>query len=319
MWTYALRRLLTGAVVLWMVSVIVYLGLSLAPGDELTVRLSPEVVAQLTPEQIAEKRHALGLDRPLPIRYATWLRDTTRGDLGTSSSDGLPVAEDLRAHLGPTAILVATALLAGTTVALAVGVVTAVRKGTAIDYILGSVPIILVGIPGFVLALASIYLFSVQFGLFPTNGMHTLGDESFADLLQHMALPASVLAIGVAAPLIRYTRASMLDVLGSEYIVTARAKGLRPIRLVLAHAFRNALLPIITVIGLTLPEMVAGAVIVEQVFGWPGMGQLAVRAAGNRDVSMMMGIVLVVAVSVVVANLLADLAYVRADPRVRLV
>ena len=319
MWSYALRRLLIGTIVLWMVSVIVYLGLSLAPGDELTVRLSPEVVAQLTPDEIVDKRHALGLDRPLPVRYATWLRDTLSGDLGTSSSDGLPVAEDLRAHLGPTAMLVGAALVVGTLVALVVGVAAAVRGGTALDYLLGSVPILLVGIPGFVLALAAIYLFSVQFGLFPTNGMHTLGDESFGDLLRHMVLPGSVLAIGVAAPLTRYTRASMLDVLSSEYIVTARAKGLRPSRVLLSHAFRNALLPIITVIGLTLPEMVAGAVIVEQVFGWPGMGQLAVRAAGNRDVSLMMGIVLVIAVSVVVANLLADLAYVRADPRVRLV
>ncbi|GAA2366572.1 ABC transporter permease [Dactylosporangium salmoneum] len=319
MWNYALRRLLIGTVVLWMVSVIVYLGLSLAPGDELTVRLSPEVVAQLTPDQIAEKRHALGLDRPLPLRYVTWLKSTLSGDLGTSSSDGLPVAEDIRAHLGPTAMLVGAALVVGTVVALAAGVAAAVRSGTAADYLLGSVPILLVGIPGFVLALAAIYLFSVQFGLFPTNGMHTLGDESFGDLLRHMALPGSVLAIGVAAPLIRYTRASMLDVLSSEYIVTARAKGLRPSRVLLSHAFRNALLPIITVIGLTLPEMVAGAVIVEQVFGWPGMGQLAVRAAGNRDVSLMMGIVVVIAVSVVVTNLLADLAYVRADPRVRLV
>ncbi|MGI5238999.1 ABC transporter permease [Dactylosporangium sp. CA-139066] len=319
MWNYALRRLLIGTVVLWMVSVIVYLGLSLAPGDELTVRLSPEVVAQLTPDQIAEKRHALGLDRPLPLRYVTWLKNTLSGDLGTSSSDGLPVAEDIRAHLGPTAMLVGAALVVGTVLALAAGVAAALRSGTATDYLLGSVPILLVGIPGFVLALAAIYLFSVQFGLFPTNGMHTLGDESFGDLLRHMALPGSVLAIGVAAPLIRYTRASMLDVLSSEYIVTARAKGLRPGRVLLAHAFRNALLPIITVIGLTLPEMVAGAVIVEQVFGWPGMGQLAVRAAGNRDVSLMMGIVVVIAVSVVVTNLLADLAYVRADPRVRLV
>ncbi|MER7002881.1 ABC transporter permease [Dactylosporangium sp. NPDC000555] len=319
MWNYALRRLLTGTIVLWMVSVIVYLGLSLAPGDELTVRLSPEVVAQLTPDQIAEKREALGLDRPLPLRYATWLKNTLTGDLGTSSSDGLPVAEDILAHLGPTAMLVGAALVVGTVLALTAGVVAAVRSGTAVDYLLGSVPILLVGIPGFVFSLAAIYLFSVQFGLFPTNGMYTLGDESFGDLLHHMALPGSVLAIGVAAPLIRYTRASMLDVLSSEYIVTARAKGLRPSRVVWSHAFRNALLPIITVIGVTLPEMVAGAVIVEQVFGWPGMGQLAVRAAGNRDVALMMGIVLVIALSVVVANLLADLAYVRADPRVRLV
>lgn len=318
MGVYAIRRLLTGALVLLIVSMVVYLGLSLAPGDELSARLSPEVVAQLTPAQIQQQRAALGLDQPLPVRYGTWLEHAAQGDLGYSSSEGETVADSLRSHIGPTLLLVGAAMLLGTVVALALGILAAVRRHTVADYVLGALPVVLIGIPVFVLALATIYLFSVDLHLLPTNGMHTLGDDSAGDLLRHLVLPASVLSIGFAAPLLRYTRASMLDVLGSEYIVTARAKGLRERDVVLRHALRAALVPIVTVIGLYLPEMLAGAVIVEQVFGWPGLGELAVRAAGNRDISVMLGVVLFVALCVTVVNLLTDLAYAKIDPRVRL-
>lgn len=315
---YVIRRCGAGALVLLIVSVVVYLGLSLAPGDELTARLSPEVVAQLSPQQVEQQRAAMGLDDPLPLRYAAWLGDTLSGDLGYSATDGVSVTEDLRRHIGPTLLLLGTAFVLGTVFALVLGVVAALRQHTAVDYVLAALPVVLIGIPGFVLSLALIYFFSVKLGWLPTSGMHTLGEDSLADLVKHLMLPASVLAIGFAAPLLRYTRASMLDVLGSEYVMTARAKGLTGRTVIVRHALRSALLPIITVIGISLPETIAGAVIVEQVFGWPGMGQLAVRAAGARDVALMLGIVLVVATAVTIANLLTDLAYAKADPRVRL-
>lgn len=315
---YVIRRCGAGALVLLIVSVVVYLGLSLAPGDELTARLSPEVVAQLSPQQVEQQRAAMGLDDPLPLRYAAWLGDTLRGDLGYSATDGVSVTEDLRRHIGPTLLLLGTAFVLGTVFALVLGVIAALRQHTAVDYVLAALPVVLIGIPGFVLSLALIYFFSVKLGWLPTSGMRTLGEDSFGDLVKHLVLPASVLAIGFAAPLLRYTRASMLDVLGSEYVMTARAKGLSGRTVIVRHALRSALLPIITVIGISLPETIAGAVIVEQVFGWPGMGQLAVRAAGARDVALMLGIVLVVATAVTIANLLTDLAYAKADPRVRL-
>lgn len=315
---YVIRRCGAGALVLLIVSVVVYLGLSLAPGDELTARLSPEVVAQLSPQQVEQQRAAMGLDDPLPLRYVAWLGDTLSGDLGYSATDGVSVTEDLRRHIGPTLLLLGTAFVLGTVFALVLGVVAALRQHTAVDYVLAALPVVLIGIPGFVLSLALIYFFSVKLGWLPTSGMHTLGEDSLGDLVKHLVLPASVLAIGFAAPLLRYTRASMLDVLGSEYVMTARAKGLSGRTVIVRHALRSALLPIITVIGISLPETIAGAVIVEQVFGWPGMGQLAVRAAGARDVALMLGIVLVVATAVTIANLLTDLAYAKADPRVRL-
>lgn len=315
---YVVRRLLTGVIVVGIVSLVAFLGLEWAPGDELTARVGPEALAQMTPDQIEQRREEYGLDQPLPIRYAKWLGGALSGDLGYSGSEGVPVTEGLRQHLGPTLLLLGVAMVFGTIAALALGIIAAVRRHTATDYLLGSLPILLIAIPGFVLSLAVIYLFSVYLDLLPTSGMHTLGDDSFGDLVRHLILPSAVLSIGFAAPLLRYTRASMIEALGADYVVTARAKGLPTRTVVLRHGLRNALLPIITVIGLALPEMVAGAVITEQVFGWPGMGQLAVRAAGNRDVAMMMGVVLLVAIVVSVANLLTDLAYARADPRVRL-
>jgi peptide/nickel transport system permease protein len=318
MTAYVTRRLLTGVLVLFIVSIVVYAGLDLAPGDELTARIGPEARATLTPGQLAQQRHDLGLDGPLPVRYVKWLGGALHGDLGYSTVDGVAVTDDLRAHVGPTLLLAGTAMILGTAVALVLGIAAAVRRRTTVDYVLGSLPIVLISIPGFVMALALIYLFSVRLNLLPTNGMHTLGQDSVGDLVRHLILPAGVLSIGIAAPLLRYTRASMIEALASDYLITARAKGLGEQTIVLRHAFRNALIPIVTILGLSVPELIAGAAITETVFGWPGMGQLAVSAAGNRDVGVMMGIVLLVAVTVTLTNLITDICYAYADPRVRL-
>ena len=169
------------------------------------------------------------------------------------------------------------------------------------------------------LGLAAIYIFAVWLDLLPSGGMQTLGKpSSILDFGTHLLLPALVLGLASAAPLLRYTRASMLEALNGEYVVAAKAKGLTPNTVVVRHAFRNSLIPIITVIGLLLPELVAGAVITEQIFAWPGMGQLAVRAASDRDPALMMGVVLVIGTAVLVTNILVDVTYARADPRVHL-
>ena len=312
------RRILTGAIVLWITTTLIYLGLGLAPGDELDARLGPEVAATLTPEDVQAMRAELGLDRALPIRYAVWLSKVVQGDLGYSSSEDMNVTEALRQRVGATAMLVAVALFFGTIFGILIGIWAAVKENTWVDYILGSIPIFIAGIPGFILALFFIYTISVKLDLLPTSDMHDLGNESFWDLVEHMILPSSVLAIGLAAQLIRYTRASMLDVLNSEFMVAARSKGISNRRVIYRHAFRNALIPVISVVGMHLPEVIAGAVITETIFNWPGMGQLAVRAANYRDITMVMGIVLVVAVTVVISNLITDIAYTIADPRVRL-
>jgi peptide/nickel transport system permease protein len=176
-----------------------------------------------------------------------------------------------------------------------------------------------IAIPGFVVGLALIYIFGATLRILPTTGMFTLGKaNSIEDLIAHMVMPVALLSVALAAQLTRYTRASMLEVLSTDYVTTARSKGLQGRIILIRHALRNALIPIVTVIGLTVPDLVAGAVITEQLFGWPGMGQLAVKAASSRDPSLMMGVILVVATGVLVTNLVVDLLYGIVDPRIRL-
>jgi peptide/nickel transport system permease protein len=191
-----------------------------------------------------------------------------------------------------------------------------VKQYSRIDYGLNALAIFLASTPVFVLGLLFIYIFAVNLHYLPTSGQHTSGKNDLPDMLYHLILPATVLAIVNAAPLVRYTRASMLDVLNSDYVTTARSKGLSYRLVVMRHAFRNGLIPIITIVALLIPEAVAGAVITEQVFAWNGMGSLAVKAAGARDPSLMMGIILITGVAVLFANIVADIGYAIADPRV---
>ncbi len=301
-----------------MTSAIIYLGLSFAPGDELDARIGPEVAAQMTASDMAEARVALGLDRPLPIRYAIWLGQILQGDLGYSSSQNSTVVDALKHRIGTSALLILIALAIGIIVGILFGILAAMKENTWVDYLLGSLPILIIGIPSFILALGFIYLIAIKMDLLPTGGMHELGNSSFSDLLKHMTLPVSVLVLHVAAPIIRYTRASMLDVLHSEFIVAARSKGISHRRVIFNHAFRNALIPVISIVGIYFSDILAGAVIIETIFNWPGMGQLVVEAANYRDLTMVMGVVLVVAVTVIIANLITDIAYTIADPRVHL-
>jgi peptide/nickel transport system permease protein len=211
-----------------------------------------------------------------------------------------------------------TAISIALLIGIPFGILSALRQYSPLDYALTTFTMAMSSTPSFVLGLGAIFIFAVGLHLLPSGGMRTLGKpETLPDLLTHMVMPAFVLGLGAAAPLLRYTRASMLEVLNSEYVVTARAKGLLSRTVILRHAFRNSLIPIITVVGLLLPELVAGAVITEQVFAWPGMGQLAVRAASSRDPALMMGVVLVVGTAVIVTNILVDLVYARVDPRIR--
>ncbi len=214
--------------------------------------------------------------------------------------------------------LMAASLIIGIGIGLPFGVLSAIRPYSTLDYVLTFFTMIMISVPTFFMGLLVIYLFGVNLRLLPTSGMTTLGAASSpTDRLRHLILPAGILGLRYAALLLRYTRSSMLDVLGKEYLTTARAKGLRNRTVLSRHALRNALIPIITVVGLLLPELVGGAVITEQIFAWPGMGFMAVRAAADRDPSMLMGVVLVVGTGVLLTNLLVDLAYGIADPRIR--
>jgi peptide/nickel transport system permease protein len=317
---YVLRRILISVPVLIGITIVAFTALSLAPGDPLMARLDPSILARIQsdPARLAQMRHELGLDQPLPIRYVLWLGGAIQGDFGYSIASHRTIVFEISKRIPPTLALMGAATLIAIFVGIPFGVISALRQYSKVDYSVTSATMLLASTPTFVLGLSGIYIFAVWLHVVPSSGIQTLGKPAnFADFLWHMALPAMVLGLSSAAPLLRYTRASMLDVLNSEYITTARAKGLISRTVVIRHAFRNSLIPIITVIGLLLPELVGGAVITEQIFAWPGMGQMAVRAASDRDTALMMGIVLVVGIAVLMTNILVDVLYATVDPRIR--
>lgn len=319
MGAFVLRRLLIAAPVLLGVTLMAYLLVDLAPGDPVTAMVNPATRAELGPEWIELRKEQLGLNEPAPVRYLLWLSEVVRGNLGYSIIGGQSVAEQIGARIGPTLLLMGSALFLGTLVGIPLGVLSAIRQYSPLDYVATIGGFLAISTPSFFLGLSLVYLFAVRWKLFPSSGMRTLGaDDSALDVLKHMVLPVTVLAL-VQIPLVmRYARSTMLEVLRQDYVTTARAKGLGE-RVVLAgHAFRNALLPLITVIGLTLPEILSGAVITETIFQWPGMGLLVLRAVAARDYPLIMGTILVTAGMVLVCNLIADLLYAVADPRIRL-
>jgi peptide/nickel transport system permease protein len=317
---YFFRRILIAVPVLVGITLAAFIVLSAAPGDPITARMDPEVLSRLTEEDLDRRRKQLGLDQPAPIRYVVWLAGVVQGDLGYSIVTGRPIASEVGARLGPSLTLMSTAALIAIFVGIPFGVVSAVNQYGRIDYALSAFTIFLISTPTFVLGLLALYLFGVSLKILPVGELFTFGKEDdVIDRLAHLVMPAMILGLVNAAPLMRYTRASMLDVLGSDYITTARAKGLASRIVLVRHALRNALIPVITILAILLPELVAGAVITETVFNWPGLGQLSVKAAADRDPALMMGVVLIVGAATLVASILADFAYSVVDPRIRYV
>jgi peptide/nickel transport system permease protein len=318
MGAYFVRRVLIAVPVLIGITIAAFVVLSAAPGDPITARMDPEVRARMTEADLDRMRHELGLDQPIPVRYVRWLGDVVRGDFGYSIVSGRPIAAEVGARLGPSLTLMAAAALIALLVGIPSGVISAVNQYGRLDYTFSAFTVFLVSTPTFVLGLVALYLFGVTLKVLPVGELFTFGKESDPlDRLAHLVMPAMILGFANAAQLMRYTRASMLDVLGSEYITAARAKGLRDRVVLVRHALRNALIPVITIVALLLPELVAGAVITETVFNWPGLGQLAVRAARDRDPALMMGVVLIVGAATLAASILADFAYSVVDPRIR--
>jgi peptide/nickel transport system permease protein len=316
MTNYILRRLLINVPVLLGISILVFTFIALAPGDPVSAYIKPEMGDN--PALREAMRKELGLDQPLPVRYVRWLGMALQGNLGYRAVGGQPVSDVVGRGLKNSLVLMGTALALGCLLGIPLGILSALRQYSKLDMALTAVAFLGVSSPSFLLGLGGLYVFGLKLGLFPIGGMVTPSQPfAIGDFLHHLALPALILSFAYIALLMRYTRSSMLDVIHATYVTTARAKGLEEQRVILIHAFRNALLPIITVIGLALPEMVGGAVITETVFSWPGMGSLLVEGVAGRDFPLIMGISLLVATTVLIANLLTDIAYVFADPRIR--
>jgi peptide/nickel transport system permease protein len=314
------RRTVEAAVTLGLAVVLLFLLTHLLPGDPLS-RLAEG--RPLGADEIAALRARYGLDRPLLSQLGAFLAGLVRGDLGTSIEYGRPVRELLMERLPATLLLGGTVLLLNFSVGLWLGVRQAVRKGSLEDRWLGTLSLAGYATPSFWLGLMLAWLVGVEWRLLPAGGMRDPLAESgglagAADVLRHLALPAFTLCVVSIAATMRYQRDAMLDALRLPCVVTARAKGVDEGAVVWRHAWRNALFPVLTLFGLWLPVLVTGSVFVESVFAWPGLGSLAASAVGNRDYPLLMGASILVAVVVVVANLLADLAYAALDPRVRL-
>ncbi|MEA2512045.1 MAG: peptide/nickel transport system permease protein [Thermomicrobiales bacterium] len=315
---YLLRRLIISIPVLFGITLVTYFIVNLAPGDPVSAMIDPEQISALGPGWLEQQKHALGLDRPLPIRYLLWLKEAAQGNLGFSYTDRQPIADKIVERVWPTLKLMLTVQVLALAIAVPIGVLSAVKQYSWIDYLATIFGFTTISIPAFFLALAAIYVFAVKLRWLPTAGMATIGQPpSLIDALKHLILPAVVLGLGQAAPLIRYTRSSMLETVRQDYVRVARAKGLTERVVVYGHALRNALIPLVTVIALNLPQLLGGTVIIEQIFAWPGMGTLAITAVRGRDYPTIMAINLIGAVAIVVSNLIADVVYAWIDPRIK--
>jgi peptide/nickel transport system permease protein len=310
---YIVERLAFAVLMLFGVSLILFAIMRLAPGG-------PEAVlvgAEFSPEVAAQVRQRLGLDRPLPAQYATWVLAAARGDLGRSFKTGDPVAALIRDRLGPTLQLTGGALVLALALAVPLGVLAAVRRGTAWDTLASGIALFGISFPSFWLGIMLILLFSEGLGLLPPSGLAPFGQEGHVMArLRHAALPTLTLGLIQMAAFMRFTRSSLLEVLHQDYVRTARAKGVSGGRVIWHHALRNALIPVVTAVGLSLPILVGGAVLTETVFAWPGIGRLAVGAVFERDYPVIMGVNLMVGAVVIGANLLTDLVYCAIDPRI---
>ena len=314
---YILARAVIAIPMVFAISRVTFVVSNLAPGDPVTAMVDPNTIAVMPKGYLEQRRQQLGLDKPMSVRYVLWLGQLVRGNLGYSYFNGISVAERIRIRALPTLELAGAALVIGTVLGVVFGVVAALRQYSIYDYVLTFLSLFGLAIPSFFFALIALYLLSYKIELFPAWGMSSTDEFSLRDNLYHLVLPASILSIELMAGTARYARTAMLEVLDSDYMNTARAKGLSELVVVGRHAFRNALLPLITVTSLRLPFLFGGAIIIEFMFAWPGMGRLAISAIEARDYSVLMGLTFVVAVVVLISNLLADVLYACTDPRIR--
>jgi peptide/nickel transport system permease protein len=309
--TYLVRRLLLMVPVAFLVSVVVFSLIHLIPGDPVRLMLGEEQ----NPQAEAALRHQLGLDQPLPLQYVHWIGSALQGDLGRSVRTGQPVVQAIGDRLPATLELGAMALLWSIAVSIPLGTLAALRRGRLLDWLASGFTVAGVSVPHFVTGLLLIFIVSVSWRLLPAGGFVPLGNDPPANL-QRLLLPALALGTTSAAINMRFTRSSMIEVLRQDYIRTARAKGADWLRVVRAHALKNALIPVVTVIGIQVGDIIQGALVTETIFSWPGVGKLAIDSIYGRDYTIVQGIVLMAAVVYMVVNLLVDVAYAWLDPRI---
>jgi peptide/nickel transport system permease protein len=302
---FLVRRLVLAVPVLLGVATLVFSLIHLIPGDPVQTMLGDAA----SPESVIELRTRLGLNRPLHVQYAAFLMGVARGDLGVSLRTNERVSSAIAARLPATVELALAAMLVAVVIAIPTGFVAAVWSGTSVDHAATTVALVGLSMPTFWLGPLLAFVFSVELGWLPVSGRGTVA---------HLVLPATTLGMPLAAVLARMMRASLMDELGEVYVTAARARGLSEARVLLKHAFRNSLIPVVTVLGLQVGGVLTGAVITETIFAWPGVGRLLIQSIGFRDYPLVQGCILLIAVTYVSVNVLTDMAYAFLDPRIRL-
>ncbi|MCM3217415.1 MULTISPECIES: ABC transporter permease [Niallia] len=311
---YIIRRVLIAIPVLFGVTIFNFFIINMAPGNPVDMYLNPDA----TEADAEAKKEALGLNDPIYVQYIRWLGNLLHGDFGFSYTTYEPVLDLIMNRVGPTLLLMGAALVIAYIIAIPIGILSASKQYSWIDYLTTTFSFLGVSIPSFFLGLGAIYLFSLVLGILPTGGMFTLGSTGgFMDTFIHLLLPAAILGTGIAGSTVRYVRSSMLEVLGQDYLRTARAKGLKEFVVTNKHALKNALIPIITIIGMEIPVLIGGAVVTEQIFQWPGLGQLTIQSISSRDYPTLMAINFLAAFAVLFSNLLTDILYSVVDPRIK--
>jgi peptide/nickel transport system permease protein len=309
---YIIRRLIQALFIIWGCATLVFFMLRMIPGDPVIQMLGPEY----TPEAAAALRTKLGLDQPLHVQYVRWMGNVLRGDLGGSIASGETVAEAIASGLPKTLSLATLSFIIALVIALPAGIIAALKRNSAFDYVASVVAFVGVSMPSFWFGIILILIFAVHLQWLPAIGYSELTEDGFWPWLQRLILPSLAIGAAYSAILMRFVRAGLLEVLGSDYVRTARAKGVREQAVVLRHALRNALIPVVTVIGIQLALLLSGTVVVETVFSIRGIGRILVGAIFDRDYPIVQGVILLIAVIFVLANLIVDIVYTFLDPRI---
>jgi peptide/nickel transport system permease protein len=309
---YILRRLIQSIFIVWGCATLVFFMLRLIPGDPVVQMLGPEY----TPEAAEALRRKLGLDEPIWIQYVKWFGNLLQGDLGDSITGSESVVEAIQTGLPKTLSLAAVSFVFAVVIAVPAGIVAALRRNGWIDYLVSLIAFVGVSMPSFWFGIILILVFSVRLDWLPAIGYAELSEDGFWPWLERLLLPGIAIGAGYAAILMRFVRAGLLEVLSSDYIRTARAKGLKERRVIAAHALRNALIPVVTIAGIQLALLLSGAVVIETVFSIRGLGRILVGAIFDRDYPIVQGVILLIAVVFVLANLIVDILYTWLDPRI---
>ncbi|MDO4619368.1 MAG: ABC transporter permease [Lachnospiraceae bacterium] len=311
---YVAKRLLAAVPTFFGITILAFIILNMAPGSPLDAMLADP---RINAAELERKRQALGLNQPVLVQYFSWLRQFLSGNLGFSYSTQRPVAAMILERLPATALLASCSILLSLIVSIPLGIFAAAKPNSPRDFCSSGIALFMMAAPNFFVGLILIYFFAIVFQILPSGGMYdSSGTRSIADLLRHMLMPCLVLSFQQIGGWVRHMRSSMLDVMQEDYIRTARSKGLTRTAVLFRHGLKNSLIPVVTVVGMSIPSVVGGAVVTEQIFGWPGIGTLMVTAIQARDYPVIMGVTVMLSAAVLLANILTDLAYGILDPRI---